>query len=177
MPRFDAAVDARPAPRIRPARDSDAGGLIALIAAVYAEYPGCVLDVDREELDLRAIASAYAARGGQFWVAVDGADEGIVGCVGWSPSNDSARPGWVELRKLYVARSHRRRGLAGALCDQVESAARARNSPGIELWSDTRFKDAHRFYAQRGYERQSAVRQLADLSQSSEYHFLRRLAG
>jgi putative acetyltransferase len=168
------------APRIRVARDSDAGGLISLIGDVYAEYPGCILDVDREEPDLRAIGSAYAAKGGQFWVAVggtDGGDERVVGCVGWSPSSDPSRAGWLELRKLYVARSHRRRGLASALCEHVEAAAHARSAPGIELWSDTRFEDAHRFYAQRGYERQSAVRQLFDLSQSSEYQFIRRRRG
>lgn len=151
--------------------------MITLIGDVYAEYPGCILDVDREEPDLRAIASAYAAKGGQFWVAVHGADERVVGCIGWSPSSDGSRPGWLELRKLYVARSCRRRGLAGALCERVEAAARARSALGIELWSDTRFQDAHRFYPRRGYERQSDVRQLADLSQSSEYHFLRRLQG
>jgi putative acetyltransferase len=165
------------APRIRAARDSDASGLISLIGDVYAEYPGCILDVDREEPDLRAVCSAYAAKGGQFWVAVDGTDERVVGCVGWSPSSDRSRPGWLELRKLYVARSYRRRGLASALCEHVEAAAHARSAPGIELWSDTRFEGAHRFYAQRGYERQAAVRQLFDLSQSSEYQFLRRLHG
>jgi putative acetyltransferase len=171
---------APPAPRIRAARDSDADGLISLIGDVYAEYPGCILDVDREEPDLRAICSAYASKGGQFWVAVDGADgvgERVVGCVGWSPSSDSSRSGWLELRKLYVARSYRRRGLASALCELVEAAAHARSAPGIELWSDTRFEDAHRFYAQRGYERQAAVRQLFDLSQSSEYQFIRRRHG
>jgi putative acetyltransferase len=165
------------APRIRAARDSDASGLITLIGSVYSEYPGCILDVDREEPDLRAIASAYAQKGGQFWVAVDAADERVVGCIGWSPCSDRSPPGWLELRKLYVARSHRRRGLAGALCEQVEAAAGARSAPAIELWSDTRFEDAHRFYARRGYERQSGLRQLFDLSQSSEYHFIRRLQG
>lgn len=168
---------ARAAPRIRAARDSDAVGLITLISDVYAEYPGCILDVDQEEPDLRAISSAYADKGGQFWVAVDGLDERVVGCIGWSPSRDRSRPGWLELRKLYVARSCRRRGLASALSEHVEAAARARSAPGIELWSDTRFEDAHRFYAHRGYERQGTVRQLFDLSHSSEYLFIRRLQG
>lgn len=165
------------APRIRAGQDSDVDGLIELIGAVYAEYPGCILDVDREEPDLLTIGSAYAAKGGQFWVAVDGPAERIVGCIGWSPSRDGSLVGWLELRKLYVARSHRRRGLAGALCEHVEAAARARSAPGIELWSDTRFEDAHRFYARRGYERRGEVRQLFDLSHSSEYHFVRRLHG
>jgi putative acetyltransferase len=159
----------------RPARDDDAAGLIALIGGIYAEYPGCVLDVEREEPDLLEIASAYARKRGAFWVTVDANDARLIGCVGWLPSAAPGLPGWVELRKLYVARTHRRRGLAGALCQRVEAAARAENAGGVELWSDTRFLDAHRFYAGRGYERQPGSRQLFDLSDSSEYHFLKAL--
>jgi putative acetyltransferase len=157
---------------IRAARDDDAEALIGLIGAVYAEYPGCVLDVEREEPDLLEIASAYARKGGGFWVATIEATGAVVGCVGWSPSSASDRSGWVELRKLYVARAHRRKGLAGALCSRVEVAARERGARGIELWSDTRFLDAHRFYAGRGFRQQPGSRQLFDLSDSSEYHFL-----
>ena len=153
----------------RPARDDDAASLIALIGGVYAEYPGCVLDVEREEPDLLEIASAYARKGGAFWVTVSAATEGVIGCVGWAPSTASCLSGWVELRKLYVARSHRRRGVAASLCERVEAAARARAAGGVELWSDTRFLDAHRFYAGRGYEQQPGSRQLFDRSQSSEY--------
>ena len=36
-------------PELRRANDSDSAGVIALIAGVFAEYEGCVLDVDREE--------------------------------------------------------------------------------------------------------------------------------
>jgi putative acetyltransferase len=155
----------------RAARDDDAAGLIELIGSTYAEYPGCVLDVDGEEPDLRAIASAYATKGGSFWVSIDEASGALVGCVGWLPSAAPEMSGWVELRKLYVARTHRRRGLASALCARVEAAARERGAAGVELWSDTRFLDAHRFYANRGYRQQPGSRQLFDLSRSSEYHF------
>ena len=54
---------------IRAARDADADELIALIGAVFDEYPGCVLDVDGEMPELRAIASAFNAASGRFWVA------------------------------------------------------------------------------------------------------------
>lgn len=54
---------------MREARDGDADGLISLISACYAEYPGCVLDVDGEEPWLRAPATATAARRGRLWVA------------------------------------------------------------------------------------------------------------
>ena len=39
---------------IRPGRDSDADGFIALIGACWESYPGIVLDVDGEMPELRA---------------------------------------------------------------------------------------------------------------------------
>jgi putative acetyltransferase len=162
--------------QIRGAEDADAAGLIALIGTVYAEYPGCILDVDAEEPALKAIASAFASSGGNFWVAIDGSGA-LVGCVGWVPGPlVSGQRGWVQLRKLYVARAQRRRGLASELCARVESAAREQRAPGIELWSDSRFLDAHRFYVARGYQRQPETRELADLSCSTEYRFTKALA-
>lgn len=158
---------------IRVARDTDAAGLIELIGSAYAEYPGCVLDVDGEEPDLRAIASAYARKGGGFWVTIEPQSGALVGSVGWLPS--STQPGWLELRKLYVARAQRRRGLASELCTLVEDVARKQGALGISLWSDTRFLDAHRFYAVRGYQKQAETRALNDLSNTIEYRFIKLL--
>jgi GNAT superfamily N-acetyltransferase len=159
----------------RPALDSDGDGLIQLIASAYAEYPGCVLDVEREEPDLLAIASAYGRYGGAFSVVLDRASGELVASAGWLPSPAPEYRGWLQMRKVYVARAYRRRGLARALLVGVEARARERGAPGIELWSDTRFLDAHRFYASHGFERGSATRELFDLSQSVEYHFEKRL--
>jgi putative acetyltransferase len=158
----------------RRAQDSDRAGLIQLIGTTYSEYPGCVLAVEQEEQDLLRIASAYEGYGGEFWVTVDPASGALVASVGWLPSPASERGGWLELRKLYVARERRRQGLASALVARVESAARERGALGVELWSDTRFLDAHRLYARQGYQR-GAQRQLFDLSHSVEYHFEKRL--
>jgi GNAT superfamily N-acetyltransferase len=159
--------------KTRAAQDSDAPGLIALIGSAYAEYPGCVLDVEGEEPDLLAIASAYARKGGGFWVTIDPISAALVACVGWAPSRAPAL-GWVELRKLYVARAYRRRGLASECCARVEQVARARSAAGIELWSDSRFVEAHHFYAARGFERQSETRELFDLSHTTEYRFTKK---
>jgi putative acetyltransferase len=158
----------------RAALDTDRDGLIQLIGTTYAEYPGCVLAVEQEEQDLLGIASAYARYGGEFWVTIDPASGELVASIGWLPSSAAERKGWLELRKLYVARAQRRRGLASALVARVESAARERGAPGVELWSDTRFLDAHRLYARHGY-RLGAQRELFDLSRSVEYHFEKRL--
>ncbi|MDE2008069.1 MAG: GNAT family N-acetyltransferase, partial [Rhodospirillales bacterium] len=59
-------------PPLRPGRDADADGLIALIGACWGEYPGIVLDVDGEVPELRALASYFADTGGALWVAEAG---------------------------------------------------------------------------------------------------------
>jgi hypothetical protein len=57
-------VNAAALPRLRPGRDADAEGFIALIGACWAAYPGCVLDVDGEVPELRALATHFAGQGG-----------------------------------------------------------------------------------------------------------------
>lgn len=166
----DQTHDARTA-RLRDARDDDADGLIALIAGCYAEYPGCVLDVDGEAPELRGVASAFARRGGRFWVAER--DRRIVGSVGCAPAGGD--DGALELFKLYVARSARRAGLGSRLCGLVEGEARRHGRRRLVLWSDTRFVDAHRLYERLGYRRQPATRSLGDLSASVEAHFIKPL--
>ena len=164
-----------PALTTRPAHDSDRDALIELIGSAYAEYPGCVLDVEREEPDLLGIASAYARYQGEFWVTIDAIAGALVASAGYLPSPAPEYRGWLQLRKLYVARSHRRQGLASALLARVEQSARQRHAPGVELWSDTRFSDAHVFYARHGYVQLPQTRELFDLSQSVEYHFEKQL--
>lgn len=155
---------------VRDARDADADGLIALIDACWSEYPGCILDVDGELPELRAIASSFAARGGRFWVAE--AAGRIVGSVGILA--DPAAKG-AELCKLYVDAAARRQGLATALVRLVEGEASARGCEWLELWSDTRFLDAHRLYERLGYRRGKEPRALDDISHSIEYHYRKPL--
>src|SRR5262249_52954882 len=103
---------------IRRARDDDAQGLIELIGGVFAEYPGCVLDVDGELPELRAIATSFEGLGGRFWTAE--VRSAVVGCIGVVPS---AHGRGAELRKLYVAKTARRAGLGSRLCSLAEEEA------------------------------------------------------
>lgn len=155
---------------IRDARDDDAAGLIALIGATFAEYPGCVLELDHEMPQLKAIATAFADLGGRFWTAER--DGVIVACGGLAPAHD---PAGVELKHLYVAKAARRMGLGTALTRLVEEEAARRGAAFIELWSDTRFLDAHRLYEGLGYTRLPDTRELDDLSNSVEFHFIKKL--
>jgi putative acetyltransferase len=155
---------------VRDARDDDSWDLIGLIAACWSDYPGCVLDVHGESTWLRAPASSFAERQGRLWVAEEGGR--VVGSVGILPADAG---GGAELRALYVARSARRRGLGGQLVELVEAEARRRRAAFIELWTDTRFVDAHRLYERCGYQRGPASRELHDLSNSIEYYYRKAL--
>ena len=157
-------------PRVRPAVDEDSWDVIGLIGACWSEYPGCVMDVHGECPDLLAPASAYLRHGGAFWVAVDGCGT-VVATVGWRPLSPEA----VELERLYVNLRWRRKGVASALADLVERTAAARRATRVQLWSDTRFRDAHRFYERRGYTRTGPDRELGDLSRTREHHFVKVL--
>lgn len=184
---MDSPPATKPEVVLRRARDGDSAGVIALIAAVFAEYPGCVLDVDLEEPELRAPASAFDG----FWVletdalAPDrasgvgraqpntGTHSGprIVGCIGLGLHG--AAP--AELKKLYLARELRGQGLGARLVALVEDEARRRGATHIELWTDTRFTTAHAVYRRLGYAATGAQRELHDLSATVEDHYTKAL--
>lgn len=158
--------------RIRDARDDDAAGLIELIGSCWSAYPGCVLDVDGEMPHLRAVADAYRAWGGRAWIAEEAGR--VVASIGLVPAR-----GWQagEVRMLYVLPAARRAGLGSRLLAlaEAEAEAAARGAVRIELWSDTRFTDAHRFYLRHGYTRGPDSRELHDLSDSVEHFFFKLL--
>lgn len=154
----------KPLPVLRPAADADSAALIELIGACFADYPGCVLEVDAEEPWLREPATAYAREGGRLTVATS--DGQVVACAGY-------RHG--QVKNVYVAASARRAGLGSRLVRTVEDAARAAGANRIELWTDTRFLDAHRMYERLGYRRTGRTRELHDLSDTVEYHFEKTL--
>jgi predicted GNAT family N-acyltransferase/predicted GNAT family acetyltransferase len=156
-------------PVVREVRDDDSEALIALIGGCWAEYPGVELHVDAEEPWLRAPASAYAGWHGRMWVAELAGE--VVACCGARP----LREGVVELKSMYVAASARRRGLARRLEGLVLSEARRRGAGRVELWSDTRFHDAHATYRALGYDQLPGERDLQDLSHSFEHPFAKDL--
>lgn len=159
--------------RPRPVRDRDAGALIALVGAVYAEYEGCVLDLAGVDADLVAPRASIEAKRGDLWVVEDSHDHVVATC-GWAPSEVTGDTA-VELKRLYVRADRRGSGLGTWLVGQVEQVARERGASVVELWSDSRFVDAHRLYERLGYAATGTVRELNDPSETTEYHFLKRL--
>jgi len=157
---------------IRDGLDSDAEGVIALIGACWAEYPGCVLDVDGEVPELRALATWFAGQDGRLWVAEQ--DGRLVGMVGTRPLREDAA--W-EICRMYVDAGARGAGLAAALLGTAEAHARAGGAARLVLWTDTRFTRAHGFYEKHGYVRQGSIRILDDLSNSLEFRYAKPARG
>lgn len=157
---------------IRPGRDEDAEGFIALIGGAWAEYPGCVLDVDAELPELRALAKHFAGQDGALWAAER--DGRLVGMVATRPlRHDEA----YEICRMYVARECRGTGLAQRLLALAEGWVREAGAARLVLWTDTRFEAAHRFYEKHGYVRQGAIRILDDLSKSLEFRYAKPARG
>ena len=156
---------------IRPGRDDDAAGFIRVVSGCWAEYPGCVIDIEGEAPELFALASYTAGRGGQVWAAEqDGTVQGLV-CT--YPRADGA---W-EIGKMYVASGLRGGGVAQTLLRTAEDFARAHGAARMKLWSDTRFDRAHRFYEKHSYVRSGPIRPIADKSNTIEFAYAKPLSG
>jgi predicted GNAT family N-acyltransferase len=153
-------------PGLRPVSNADADAIIELIGAVWAEYPGVLLDVDLEEPWMRAPGSYYEA-GGELWVVPCADPGGLAACVGWRP-----HAGGAELKSLYVAADSRRQGWGSRLVHFVERRVGGRET--LTAWSDSRFHDSHAMYERLGYVRTGATRELHDISETVEFEFAGR---
>jgi len=154
---------------IRPVQDSDAKGLIKLIGDCFNEYENVVLEPYGIDRDLQAYATEVAALGGEAFV-VD-MDEEIVALVSYAPVNNVR----FQLKRLYLSVKLHGSGMGLTLLHHVENIARKSDAVEMELWSDTRFERAHRFYAREGYVKQRETRELGDISNTTEYMFVKQL--
>ena len=148
---------------IRPGRDSDADGFIALTWACWSQYSGIRMDVDAEMPEYRALATYYTDQGGALWAAEE--DGSIAGMIAVRPLTDGA---W-EICRVYVHPSLHGTGLGHRLLDTAETFAAA--AERLVLWSDTRFERAHRFYEKRSFVRKGPIRVVHDISASLECQF------
>lgn len=151
--------------------DTDADALFRLIEHCYSEYEGVVVERDGIDADLKNYASSLANLGGQGLVIENAGD--ILALVSGAPIIE----GRYQLKKLYVHSRLRGSGVAVELVAEVENWARNHGATSLELWSDTRFERAHRFYEREGFVRQKLTRELHDLSNSVEFQFVKQFQG
>ncbi len=154
---------------LRPVRNKDADGLFGLIERCFAEYDGVFVERDGLDADLKMYATFLENIAGEGYV-IDDKDQ-IVALVSCAPLDERR----YQLKRLYLDRSLRGKGLSQKMLALVEARAVAAGAASLELWSDTRFKRAHRFYEREGFVRQQQTRDLNDISNTTEYQFIKPL--
>jgi GNAT superfamily N-acetyltransferase len=149
-----------------PAQKQDSDEVIALVAEVWSEY-GCTLLIDIEERHLLNPGAYFRALGGDFWVVRENGR--LIATSGLKIES-----GVAEMKTLYVKKEFRGKGLGTFLTDLAIETARNRGASVMELWSDTRFHDAHRMYERLGFARFSE-RKLNDHNNTREYGYRREI--
>ena len=132
----------------RPGRTSDAEALRTLVFGCLREY-GLTPSPEGTDADLGEVERHYTEAGGWFEVLLN-TEQSIVGSVGLLP----VRPGTLELRKMYLAESHRGRGLGRALLERALTEARRRGAVRVTLETATVLQEALRLYERAGFRRQ-----------------------
>lgn len=156
--------------QIEPVGYEAAAEVIELIHRVFDEY-GFIWDPEDEFWDLLVEERAFPYRSpiGGMWVIRD--EEGTV--VGSVAANRVDGPS-VELHRLYLDSHLRGQGLGRKLFETAVEWARDHGAWRIELWSDTRFEDAHRLYERLGYVKTES-RKLDDVNETVEFKFEREV--
>jgi len=157
--------------QIEPVGYEAAPEVIELIHRVFNEY-GFIWDPEDEFWDLLREEQAFPYRSpiGAMWVMRD--DDGTV--VGSIAAERVDGP-TVELHRLYLDAHLRGQGMGRRLFETGVDWAREHGASRIELWSDTRFEDAHRLYERLGYVK-SDSRRLDDANHTVEFKYEREIA-
>lgn len=138
--------------RVAPYAEADRQGVCALICAIQRDEFGLAVTL-ADQPDLLDVPGFYGRGCGGFWAARAGGE--IMGSIALLDIGS----GQGALRKMFVARDWRGRGVAQALLDELLGHAAASGLREIFLGTTTRFLAAQRFYAKHGFQRieQSAL--------------------
>ena len=135
----------KPMPKLRLASNKDREEVIRLVYGVLVEY-GLEPDPDATDADLQDIEQSYFARGGMFFVLED-QDDSIIGAYGLYPLEDQT----CELRKMYLDKSHRGRGVGRFLLDSALAQARKLGFRTMTLETASVLKEAIALYERYGF--------------------------
>ena len=121
-------------------------GVIAVILPIQQSEFAIPITLD-EQPDLRDIPAVYQRGGGNFWVALDGAN--VVGTIALLDIGN----GQAALRKMFVRAEYRsaRHGVAARLLEALLARCRECNVSEIYLGTTAQFLAAHRFYEKNDF--------------------------
>jgi len=130
---------------LRPADNKDCDCIARLVYGVLKEYglkpdPGCT------DADIKDIESSYFDRGGTFFV-LEAEDSSIIGAYGLYPMEEQT----CELRKMYLDKAHRGKGLGRFLLEDALSKARQLGFERMILETASVLKEAIALYKSYGF--------------------------
>jgi putative acetyltransferase len=132
-------------PRLRPADNKDCDNIAGLVYSILKEYdlkpdPACT------DADIKDIESSYFDRGGTFFV-LEAEDGSIIGAYGLYPIDEQT----CELRKMYLHKAHRGKGLGKLLLEDALSRARQLGFERMILETASVLKEAIALYKSYGF--------------------------
>jgi len=134
-----------PTPRPRRASNEDREEVTRLVYGVLKEYD-LEPDPGATDADLADIEQSYFARGGTFIVLED-QNGSIIGAYGLYPIDNQT----CELRKMYLHRTHRGKGLGRSLLDGALVEARRMGFKRMTLETASVLKEAIALYKSYGF--------------------------
>jgi putative acetyltransferase len=134
-----------PTPRLRRAGNEDRQAVTNLVYGVLKEY-GLEPDPRATDADLANIEQSYLERGGTFFVLED-RDGSVIGAYGLYPVENQT----CELRKMYLHKSQRGKGLGKFLLDSALEQARELGFKRVTLETASVLKEAIALYESYGF--------------------------
>lgn len=150
--------------KIRLATNQDKEQLQKVIFGVLSEY-GLKNDPDGTDADLNDIEANYIAKGGTF-VVIENELNNIVGTGGLY----YLRPGVCELRKMYLLKETRGKGLGKKMMEYLLAKAKELGFQRIELETASVLKEAISMYTRYGFRPMNSKDHLA--SRCDQAYFL-----
>jgi len=132
-------------PRLRPADNKDCENIARLVYGILKEY-GLKPDPACTDADIKDIESSYFDRGGMFFV-LEAEDGSIVGAYGLYPMDEQT----CELRKMYLDKAYRGKGLGKFLLEDALSKARQHGFGIMILETASVLKEAIALYKSYGF--------------------------
>jgi putative acetyltransferase len=138
-------IPKEPWPKLRPAGNTDCEGITRLVFEVLQEY-GLKPDPASTDADLKDIESSYFKQGGTFLVLEDN-DGSIIGAYGLYPMEKHT----CELRKMYLQKAYRGKGLGKFLLEDALSRACQLGFKTVILETASVLKEAIALYKSYGF--------------------------